>query len=233
MKYFILLCGFILAAGYAVAQFASGSAPASSGGSGTVTSVTLTGDGIVLSATPSSPVTTSGTLTAQLALAPQNSVLAGPTSGGSGVPTYQTVPQFNGAGITNQILNRFAPATCSQTIAAAPRYMFFEGMTQVGVTAATNCSVCYYGVVTFTNVLCITNIGLNVGSNYVITLMTNGNFGTGPLASSGININLGMTGVTNPILATPFSATNTVLVWAYNNPAGVSLVTEPITIKVQ
>jgi hypothetical protein len=41
-----------------------------SGGSGTVTSVTFTGDGTILSSTPSSAVTTSGTLTATLANTP-------------------------------------------------------------------------------------------------------------------------------------------------------------------
>jgi hypothetical protein len=50
-------------------------------GSGTVTSVTFTGDGTVLSSTPSSAVTTTGTLTAALATAAKNTVIAGPASG--------------------------------------------------------------------------------------------------------------------------------------------------------
>ena len=73
----------------------------SGGGSGTVTSVTLTGDGTVLSSTPSSAVTTSGTLTAALANAAQNSVLAGPASGGAAAPSYQTAPTFSAANLTN------------------------------------------------------------------------------------------------------------------------------------
>jgi hypothetical protein len=71
------------------------------GGSGTVTSVTFTGDGTVLSSTPSSAVTTSGTLTAALANAAQNSVLAGPVTGGAGPPTYQTAPTVSAANMTN------------------------------------------------------------------------------------------------------------------------------------
>ncbi len=50
------------------------------GGSGTVTSVTFTGDGTVLSSTPSSAVTTSGTLTATLATQTANTVLGALTA---------------------------------------------------------------------------------------------------------------------------------------------------------
>jgi hypothetical protein len=50
------------------------------GGSGTVTSVTFTGDGTVLSATPSTAVTTSGTLQAALATQTANTVLGALTA---------------------------------------------------------------------------------------------------------------------------------------------------------
>jgi len=69
--------------------------------SSAVSSVTFTGDGTVLSATPSTAVTTSGTLTAALANAPQNSVLAGPATGGAGAPSYQTAPTISAANMTN------------------------------------------------------------------------------------------------------------------------------------
>lgn len=59
------------------------------GGTGTVTSVTFTGDGTVLSSTPSSAVTTSGTVTATLATVAKNTFLAGPTSGSNAAPTYR------------------------------------------------------------------------------------------------------------------------------------------------
>jgi hypothetical protein len=62
-----------------------------SGGTGSVTSVTFTGDGTILSATPSAPVTTSGTLTATLLPQNANRVLAGPASGGAALPTFRAL----------------------------------------------------------------------------------------------------------------------------------------------
>lgn len=59
----------------------------SSAHAGTVTSVTLTGDGVVLSSTPSGAVTASGTVSATLASAPANSVLNNAT-GSSAAPSY-------------------------------------------------------------------------------------------------------------------------------------------------
>lgn len=56
-----------------------------------VTSVTFTGDGTVLSSTPSSAVTTSGTVTAALATQAANKVLSGPTSGGAVAPTFRSL----------------------------------------------------------------------------------------------------------------------------------------------
>jgi hypothetical protein len=63
----------------------------SSGGGGTVSSVTFTGDGTVLSSTPSSAVTSSGTVTATLLTKAANLVLAGPASGGAAEPTYRAL----------------------------------------------------------------------------------------------------------------------------------------------
>jgi len=59
-------------------------------GSGTVTSVTFTGDGTVLSSTPSSAVTTSGTVTASLASAANNTILSN-ISGASASPSYNSI----------------------------------------------------------------------------------------------------------------------------------------------
>lgn len=61
------------------------------GGSGTVTSVTFTGDGTVLSSTPSSAVTTSGTVAASLKTQTANTVLAGPTTGAAANPTFRAL----------------------------------------------------------------------------------------------------------------------------------------------
>ncbi len=60
-------------------------------GTGTVTSVTFTGDGVVLSSTPSSAVTTTGTLTATLKTQVANTVLAGPTTGSDATPTFRAL----------------------------------------------------------------------------------------------------------------------------------------------
>ena len=60
-------------------------------GSGTVTSVTFTGDGTVLSSSPSSAVTTTGTLTAALATQSANKLLAGPTTGSAAGPTFRSL----------------------------------------------------------------------------------------------------------------------------------------------
>lgn len=62
---------------------------------GTVTSVTFTGDGTILSSTPSSAVTGSGTVTATRANAAAHTVL-GNTTGSSAAPTYTTAPVVSG-----------------------------------------------------------------------------------------------------------------------------------------
>lgn len=68
----------------------SGSA-ACGGGTGTVTSVTFTGNGIVDSATPSTAVTTTGTVTATPLTQTRNTVLAGPASGSAATPTFRAI----------------------------------------------------------------------------------------------------------------------------------------------
>ena len=68
--------------------------------SGSVTSVTFTGDGTLLSSTPSSAVTTSGTLTASLATAGAKTLL-GNTSTASAVPSYTTSPVVSGTMTAN------------------------------------------------------------------------------------------------------------------------------------
>src|ERR1019366_3666241 len=60
-------------------------------GTGTVTSVTFTGDGTVLSSTPSSAVTSSGTVTGTLKTVANNLFLAGPLTGGPLAPTYRAI----------------------------------------------------------------------------------------------------------------------------------------------
>ena len=74
-----------------------------SAGSGTVTSVTFTGDGTVLSSTPSTAVTTSGTVTGSLLNAGAYSIFGNNTSG-SAAPAYQTSPRVSGALTAAQLI---------------------------------------------------------------------------------------------------------------------------------
>jgi len=60
-------------------------------GTGTVTSVTFTGDGILDSSTPSTAVTTSGTVTATPLTQTANTVLAGPSTGSAATPTFRAL----------------------------------------------------------------------------------------------------------------------------------------------
>jgi len=59
--------------------------------SGTVTSVSWTGDGTIFTASADTPVTTSGTLTPALATQTKNTLLAGPTSGSNAAPTFRAL----------------------------------------------------------------------------------------------------------------------------------------------
>ena len=68
--------------------------PAAAGSNGTVTSVTFTGDGTILSSTPSSAVTTTGTVTATLKNQTANTVLGAVTAT---TPSDLAVPSCSGA----------------------------------------------------------------------------------------------------------------------------------------
>ena len=73
------------------ATFRAAIGAGSGSGSGTVTSVTFTGDGTVLSSTPSSAVTTSGTVTGTLNTQSANTLLSGPTTGSPAAPTFRAL----------------------------------------------------------------------------------------------------------------------------------------------
>lgn len=114
----------------------------SSMGSGTVTSVAFVGDGTIFSATPSTPVTTSGDIVATLLPETANFVLAGPVSGSAALPTFRALTAADfpsgtitwdkiGSAIGNLVLNNtIFNTTFDQTDAAL--------WTWANITAATS-----------------------------------------------------------------------------------------------
>lgn len=116
---------------------ADGSIAWSSTGSGSVTSVTFTGDGTVLSSTPSTAVTASGTVTAALATQAKNTILAGPSTGANAAPTFRALAQADitplsplsspGSGTNSEQFG--ATASASNTLALA----IGHGATAAGV----------------------------------------------------------------------------------------------------
>jgi hypothetical protein len=95
-----------------------------SAGTGSVTSVTFTGDGTVLSSTPSAAITSSGTVTAALNTQTANTYLCGPTSGAAAAPTFKvfrppTLQKFLSTGTTTGYV--FTIST-SSTVAIGDTY---------------------------------------------------------------------------------------------------------------
>jgi len=97
--------------------------------SGTVTSVSFTGDGTVLSNTASTAVTSSGTVTAALNTQTKNYVLAGPTSGSAAAPTFRALttadlPTTQSYGANNLTLQTASGqvTTVISTVALSPNY---------------------------------------------------------------------------------------------------------------
>ena len=116
--------------------------PTNFAGDGTVTSVAFVGDGVVLSATPSTAVTTSGNISATLLTQSAGTVLAGPTSGPAATPTFRalvasdipagTIPWNNLANATGALTlaNTTFGTTFNQTSAVTWEW--------ANITAATN-----------------------------------------------------------------------------------------------
>ena len=80
--------GYVLTCSAAANEGVAWAAPATHG---TVTSVSLTGDGTVLATGPGTAVTASGTLTAALATHAANVILAGPATGAAAAPTFRAL----------------------------------------------------------------------------------------------------------------------------------------------
>ena len=98
-------------------------------GAGTVTSVTFTGDGTVLSSTPSSAVTTSGTVTGSLLSQAKNTFLAGPTSGSNAAPTFRTLATSDFIAPTVQ---KFLSGSGTYTTPTSPRSPLYIRIRAVG-----------------------------------------------------------------------------------------------------
>lgn len=117
----------------------TGKASAVAAGTGTMTSLTFTGDGTVLSSTPSAAVTTSGTVAATLANAAATTYLGNPTTS-SAQPGYTA----NGIGWTNLMQSAWTnmSATGSVTnyipnVSGAPN-VCISAAADVCLTAVTN-----------------------------------------------------------------------------------------------
>lgn len=106
---------------------ASGNPAWGTAGAGTVTSVSLTGDGTVLTSSPSTPVTATGTLTAALATQAANTVLAGPTSGGAVAPAFRAIAPGDGSlSQATTYLSAGSPYTVARPLNATN--IMFEGI---------------------------------------------------------------------------------------------------------
>lgn len=99
-------------------------------GTGTVTSVAMTGDGVIFNSTVSgSPVTTSGTLAPSLRTQSANTVLAGPTSGAAATPTFRALV---GADLPNP-----SSSTLGGVESYAPvAHQFLTGISTAGVPSS-------------------------------------------------------------------------------------------------
>lgn len=153
-------------------------------GSGTVTSVTFTGDGLFDSATPSSAVTSSGTVTATANTQSANTFPGGPTSGSASTPTFRTLNYADlAAGVPAVITNNDANA---RTIAG--------NLTVSGITTATTQSNRYSG--SLTNIGSSTGIGTNGHAALSILTVTNAsiaslNLNAGSSIGGDIEANIG------------------------------------------
>jgi hypothetical protein len=137
-------------------------------GSGTVTSITFTGDGVVDSSTPSTAVTTSGTVTATIKNQSANTVLAGPSSGSAAAsafralvgadlpaPTASTlggiesitsasnnwIAYIDTSGVPHQSQPAFSNLSGTASTSQIPAVLFSTG-TSVSLTAPTEIYVC-------------------------------------------------------------------------------------------
>lgn len=118
----------------------AGVCTATTGGTGTVTSFSA-GTLSPLFTTSVATATSTPALTFTLTNAAQNSVFAGPATGGSGAPSYQTAPTFSAANLTsfptlNQSTTGNATTATALATARAINGVNFDGTAAITVAAA-------------------------------------------------------------------------------------------------
>lgn len=99
------------------------------GGGGTVTSVAFVGDGTILSATPSTPVTSSGNISATLLTQNANTILAGPGSGPAAAPTFRAIVAADLSGVISIATGQVAVGSGTGTIAGSSQFTYAVGGT--------------------------------------------------------------------------------------------------------
>ncbi len=128
------------------------------GGSGTVTSVTFTGDGVLDSSTPSSAVTTTGTVTATLLNAPANTVF-GNTGATAAAPAYTGNPSISNLTFSGNLTG---------TGASGPAYITIGGN-----YVTTNAGIVYLQVPPGSNLLCNLAPYTNTANLIIAVVCTN------------------------------------------------------------
>jgi trimeric autotransporter adhesin len=120
-------------------------------GSGTVTSVSWTGDGTIFTASADTPVTTSGTLTpASLISQAKNTALWGPTTGSNAAPTFRAAVQADltsaspisspGSGTTSEQFGASATTGSSSSCLAVGASANASASNSTAIGASANCS---------------------------------------------------------------------------------------------
>lgn len=157
-------------------------------GAGTVTSVTFTGDGTVLSSTPSSAVTTSGTVAGTLANGAAGTVLGNATSSAA-APTYTSSPQLGKSGTLGAVVmgNSTSGLLTLQPAAGA------LGTPTVLIPAASDTLVNLAGTQTLSNKTFVAP-ALGTPASGVATNLTGTASG---LTAGNVTINANLTGVIN------------------------------------
>lgn len=160
----------------------------------------------IFTASIGSSPTTAPALTFTLSSAAQNSVLAGPPSGGAGAPSYQTAPTFSATNLTNFPTLPYVSTSATSlpsSITSAPG-LPFQSLTTVGTSGAATLTS---GVLNIPNYAGggsgITSIGLAVPAWLSVI--------GSPLTANGTLTIFGTTGQTaNQFIATPNGTTGAV-----------------------